>query len=79
MNNISDFYCHNNCNIDDEYKKLRIHIALERADINKDWDSFNKIYKCSPEFLNSHLNMTKMIFDYNFLNLSKDLQKKLFE
>ncbi len=76
---INNLYIHNNCDIDAKYKKLRLHIALELADANKDWVTFNKIYKCSPEILMSHLKMTKMIFDYNFLNLPDELQNKLFE
>jgi|LakMenE18May11ns_1017448.scaffolds.fasta_scaffold7730832_1 hypothetical protein len=64
-------------NIPDEYKSLSLHIALERADKNKDWKAFREIYKISPITLKSHLIMTS-IFDYNYLKLSKEEQNQLF-
>jgi hypothetical protein len=67
----------NNENIPDEYKSLSLHIALERADKNKDWKAFREIYKISPITLKSHLNMTS-IFGYNYLKLSQEEQNKLF-
>ena len=34
-----NLYGHKNIqNLSDEYKNLRLHIALERADMNEDWD-----------------------------------------
>jgi hypothetical protein len=68
----------NNKNIPEEYKTCSLHIALERADKNKDWIVFNKLYKIAPQYLKNHLYMTS-IFDYNYLKLSSDKQFKLFE
>jgi len=68
----------NNKNIPDEYKRCSLHIALERADKNKDWIVFNELYKISPQYLKNHLYMTS-IFDYNYLKLSSDEQVKLFK
>ena len=70
-------YLHANSNIPDEYKKSSLHIALEKADINKDWDSFNKLFRLSPEFLKNHLNITSM-FGYNYEKLSKQEKEQLF-
>jgi hypothetical protein len=57
--------------IPEEYKALMLHIALERADKNKDW-------KLSPIFLKRHLIMTS-IFHYNYLKLSTEEQNNLFK
>lgn len=74
-----DFYCHTNIeNISDEYKKVRLHIALERADMNKDWNTFKILFKLAPEFLKSHLSNTEFIFDYNYKNLPKNQFDDLF-
>jgi len=64
--------------IPDEYKKLMLHIALERADKNKDWIVFKELFKLSPTFLKSHLVMTS-IFNYNYLKLSSEEQNNLFK
>ena len=68
----------NNINIPEEYKTLSLHIALERADKNKDWIVFKELYKISPNFLRSHIQMTS-IFDYNYLKLSLEEQYNLFK
>lgn len=65
-------------NIPEEYKKLNLHIALERADLNKDWITFKELYKLSPKFLKSHLIMTS-IFNYNYKKLSLAEQNNLFK
>ena len=71
-------YLHvNNENIPDEYKSCSFHIALERADKNKDWKVFNELYKISPKYLKNHLLMTS-IFDYNYSKLSIEEQENLF-
>jgi len=71
-------YLHkNNKNIPYEYRQCSLHIALERADINKDWKVFNELYKISPEYLKNHLFMTS-IFDYNYTKLSAEEQEKVF-
>jgi hypothetical protein len=64
--------------IPQEYKNCRLHIALERADTNKDWQTFRNLYKLAPEFLKCHLNMTGLLFDYNYLKLDKQTQNNLF-
>lgn len=68
----------NNINIPEEYRTLSLHIALERADKNKNWIVFKELYKISPNFLRSHLYMTS-IFDYNYLKLSLEEQYNLFK
>jgi len=68
----------NKKNIPEEYKELMLHIALERADKNKDWIVFKELFKLSPTFLKSHLNMTS-IFHYNYRNLSSQEQNNLFK
>jgi len=74
-----DFYAHTNIqNISDEYKKVRLHIALERADMNKDWKTFKILFKLAPEFLRNHLQGTDFVFDYNYKNLPKDQINNLF-
>ena len=64
--------------IPEEYKALMLHIALERADKNKDWITFKELFKLSPIFLKRHL-ITTSIFHYNYLKLSTDEQNKLFK
>lgn len=61
-----------------EYKNCSIHIALERADEKEDWETFKKIFKCCPKFLKNHLDMTDMIFEYNYKALTNEEQDKLF-
>jgi len=64
--------------IDDKYKSCSLHIALERADINNDWETFKKLYKVNPIFLKNHLDNTSRVLDYNYLSLSKNDQDNLF-
>jgi len=74
-----DFYAHANIqSISDEYKNLRLHIALERADMNKDWNTFKILFQISPDFLINHLQTTEFIFDYNYKNLPKEQINNLF-
>ena len=61
-----------------EYKEYSIHIALERADSNKDWSTFKLLYKLAPEFLFNHLRITSSIFDYNYLRLPEQDRTDLF-
>ena len=68
----------NNQNIPVEYRNLSIHIALERADDNKDWDAFRLIYRTDPDFLKEHLKNTSIIFDYNFAQLPEKDRDELF-
>ena len=73
-------YLHkNNIDIPIEYRNCSLHIALERADIKKDWESFKKLYRVSPEFLKNHLDNTNMILDYNYLDLPKEEIEDLFK
>jgi len=79
LNNINENrYKHFNLDIDNKYKNCSLHIALEKADINNDWETFKKLYKVNPEFLKKHIDNTKEILGYNYLLLSKDEQDKLF-
>ena len=64
--------------LSDEYKTCSLHIALERADNNKDWKSFKIIYDSNPEYLKNHLDMTKYIFDYNYTKLSREQKQYIF-
>ena len=74
-----DFYAHKNIqNISEEYKNIRLHIALEKADINKDWNTFKILFQIEPEFLKNHLQTTDFVFDYNYKNLPKEEIEKLF-
>lgn len=79
LNNINkNRYNHVNLDIDSKYKDCSLHIALERADMNNDWETFKKLYKVNPDFLKKHLNNTKNILGYNYLLLSKNEQDNLF-
>lgn len=60
------------------YRDLSLHIALERADLNKDWVNFKKLYAFNPSFLQLHLDNTS-IFNYNYKSLTNDEQQKLFQ
>jgi len=60
------------------YKTCSLHIALERADLNKDWVVFKELMKIDPKFLKMHLDATSSIFDYNYLSLTKEQQYDLF-
>jgi hypothetical protein len=77
--NVHRYLHKNKKNIPDEYKSYSLHIALERADINKNWIVFKELYKISPEYLRNHLNMTSSIFDYNYLKLPIESQNELFK
>jgi hypothetical protein len=72
-------YKHLNLDIDNRYKNCSLHIALERADMNYDWDTFKKLYKINPEFLKTHLKNTSSIFDYNYLKLNDNEKNNLFD
>jgi len=75
----NDYYVHIKCDqLSQKYKNNRIHIALELADENKDWESFKILYKLSPTLLKNHLDITKDILDYNYLYLSEKEQNSLF-
>ena len=67
-----------NENIPIEYRKLSLHIALERADMNEDWEIYKILYSYAPEFLSNHLKITGFIFDYNYKNLSEQQINSLF-
>lgn len=76
----SNRYIHsNNINIPQNYRNLSLHIALEKADQNKDWIMFSKLYNISPQFLKFHLESTNVIFNYNYLNLPIEEQNNLFK
>ena len=62
-----------------EYTDVMLHIALEIADKNKDWKSFNYIFNKSSIFLFNHLKKTNSVFDYNVFKLSKKEQEECFK
>jgi hypothetical protein len=64
--------------IPESYRTCSFHIAIEKADINKDWDVFRELIKIDPVYLKNHLDNTSAVFDYNYLKLTKDEQKELF-
>lgn len=66
-------------NIDNVYKNKSLHIALEYADLNKDWKTFKILYQLAPIVLLNHLNNTKFVLDYNYLDLEEQERNKLFE
>ena len=74
----SRFLHKNNEKIPSESRSMSLHIALEKADLNKDWNVFRELLKIEPIFLKKHLDSTSFIFDYNYLSLSKDEQYNLF-
>jgi hypothetical protein len=78
LQNINNYrYLHINSNVSDNYKDCSLHIAIERADINKDWENFNKLIRIAPQYLKNHLKLTS-IFGYNYEKLSEEEQQKLF-
>ena len=76
--NANRFIHSENTDIPESYRKKSLHIALEMADNNKDWDTFSKLFRLSPEFLKYHLDSTSVVFNYNYLKLSSEEQEKLF-
>jgi hypothetical protein len=66
-------------NVADIYKTKSLHIALEFADINKDWKTFKILYQLAPDVLLNHLNSTKFVLDYNYLELEEQERNILFE
>ena len=68
----------NNDKIPEKYKSCSLHIAIEKADEDKNWLVFNELYKIAPEYLKNHLYLSS-IFDYNYLNLSEEEKNKLFK
>jgi hypothetical protein len=68
----------NNDKIPEKYKSCSLHIAIEKADEDKNWLVFNELYKIAPEYLKHHLYLTS-IFDYNYLKLSEEEKNKLFK
>jgi hypothetical protein len=61
------------------YRNLSLHIAVERADMNKDWTVFKKLYTFAPEFLKAHLKTTEYLLGYNYLDLDKKDRDELFK
>jgi hypothetical protein len=60
------------------YRDLSLHIALERADLNRDWVVFKKLYQFNPVFLKFHLDSTTSVFNYNYKSLPEEEQNNLF-
>jgi hypothetical protein len=66
-------------NLPEKYKNCSLHIALERADQDQDWNNFKTILNMNKIFLLQHLKMSSGLFMYNYENLSQEEQKELFE
>ena len=52
--------------LDKRYTDVSVHIALERADMRKDWPAFTYILNKSKPLLVAHLALTGCVFSYNF-------------
>ena len=61
-----------------EYKDCSIHIALEKADTNKDWRVFKYLLSLDRKWLLYHLKMSEPVFNYNVYKLPKAEQDKIF-
>ena len=61
-----------------EYKDCSIHIALERADTNKDWRVFKYLLSLDRKWLLYHLKMSEPVFNYNVYKLPKAEQDNIF-
>jgi hypothetical protein len=59
------------------YTSVSIHIALERADMNEDWEAFEYILKKSPGELMNHLKILLCIYEFNFFELDKNHQNEI--
>lgn len=66
-------------NIPEVYRNKSLHIALEYADIKKDWITFKKLLSLDPICLKRHLDITSAVFDYNYLKLSPNEREYLFD
>jgi hypothetical protein len=64
--------------LDKKYTNCSLHIAIERADMNKDWKSFKTILNVHYSFLIRHIYMTASLFTWNFRKLSEEQQYELF-
>lgn len=71
--------------IDKKYLKSRPWVALELADRHKDWATFRHLMirfkECTYKkraLLLHHLDMTKEMFDYNYIKLSVAMQERIF-
>jgi hypothetical protein len=73
--NYTDRFIHKDLDIPENYKSVSLHIALERADMKKDWQVFKKLLHLDFKTLIFHLENTKSVFDYNFFLLS-DVEKQ---
>ena len=60
-----------------EYGECSIHIALERADTNKDWRLFKYLLSLDRKWLLYHLKMSEPVFNYNVYKLPKAEQDKI--
>ena len=65
-------------NIPEVYRKKSLHIALEYADVQKDWITFKKLLSLDPVCLKRHLDVTSFVFEYNYLKLSPNERDYLF-
>ena len=56
-------------NFPDKYTDLTVHIALERADEDKDLYHFIRILSSRREILIKHIEATLPVFDWNFISI----------
>ena len=67
-------------NLPEKYTKLMIHIALEKADLDKDKQTFNAIFNNSGAFryrlLKLHILFTKDVFEWNYCHEDEDEEEE---
>ena len=57
--------------IPESYRTCSFHIAIEKADINKDWDVFRELIKIDPVYLKNHLDIHRGLTTKNRMNFIK--------
>lgn len=58
---------HHSLDIDPKYKKEACWIALEIADENEDWYTFNQIYCCQEKLMKEHIEGTMPCLKWKFV------------
>ncbi len=70
---------HKQLDIHNMYKSQPLHIALEKADLRKDWETFRKLFSVAPDILKTHIDLTSDVFNWNFKALAVSQRNRLFE
>jgi hypothetical protein len=65
--------------LDKKYRDCSIHVALERADDDKNWIVFKTILKLDTLNLMKHIFMTKQVFTWNYMRLPQREINYLFD